>query len=200
MPKISAPTYNAEIDELKEYVKQAYNSTAKKIAHQIYRGHLRSISTDIEDGIALFVSKLLPNHKILIDPSIKVASKTHRPDIMVVNEKDEVVAVIEIKANMGWCRDASNVVEHIVDCDNIFKQANTLTCAISNQPSHTVLYPSNVKLFLIALTQGNCSAGRHTENKKYATSNNISYFNLFNGWYNSLTNAEIASFIAELVK
>ena len=200
MPEITTQTYHTEIDELKEYVKQAYDSTAKKISNQIYRGHLRSISTDIEDGIALFVSKLLPKHKILLDTSIKVENKTHRPDIIVVNEKDEVVAAIEIKANMGWCRDASKVVDHIIDCDNIFKHTKTLTCTLSNQASHTVSYPSNVKQFLIALTQGNCSHNKHTENKKYAISKNVGYFNLFDGWYNNLIDLEIETFIKELLK
>lgn len=103
------------INELVSYMKKVYEQINNKVGQNIYRGHLRSISTDIEDGIALFLSKILPEgYKLFLDSSIHVDGVNFRPDVLVVNDKNECYAMIEIKANMGWCRDATNVINDIV--------------------------------------------------------------------------------------
>ena len=106
------------VQELKSYIEASYAKTMEPLAPRIVRGHLRSISTDIEDGIALFVSHVLPEgYKLLLDPSIHVDGVNNRPDLLVVDESNAVKAMIEIKANMGWCRNASGVLDDIVSND-----------------------------------------------------------------------------------
>lgn len=56
--------YELLINNLKEHIKATYQKTYNKLSSNIYRGHLRSISTDIEDGIALLISALLPECKV----------------------------------------------------------------------------------------------------------------------------------------
>lgn len=118
---------------------------------------------------------------------------------MIVNENNEVVAMIEIKANMGWCRDAANVIDYISTSHNKFKKVKKLNCEFSREDDQVVTYSKDVKLFLISCTDGNCSALKHTTNKSNAQSKNIYYFNLFQGWYDALTNCEIEDFIAALM-
>lgn len=180
---------------LKNYIETIYTDTNKQLKTNIYRGHSRSISTDIEDAIAIFISDILPEdeYKILSDPSIYINHKNHRPDLLVINKNNEVTLLIEIKANMGWCRDASNVLNDMIKNDSIFKREIQLKCEFSKKEAITVLY-KNPKLLLVALTDGNCSKEKHLKNKDYAKSINIYQFNLFSGWYGNLSNNEISDF------
>lgn len=187
------------IEELKEYVANAFESTKAKLGSNIYRGHLRSISTDIEDGIALFVSKILPDCKLFLDASIHVGGKNNRPDLMVVDKNDKVVAIIEIKANMGWCRDAKKVLDGICENNTKFANAGTLCCKFSNDDKQSVTYGNDVKLFLISLTGENGSSNLES-NRNYAKSVNVFHFNLFWGWYYDLREFEIEDFANELLK
>ena len=186
------------IEKLKSEIKYAYNETKKTLGDNIYRGHSRAISSDIEDGIALFISRLQPSYKIFLDPSIHIDHKTHRPDLLVINNKNEVIAMVEIKANMGWCRNASGVIQKILSEDLIFKNTRTINCEFSNNRSYDTSYSNNVKLFLISLTKGNCSDKNHKSNKEYANANNVYQFNLFDGWYDSLINCEIEEFAKQI--
>ena len=189
------------IFNLKEYIRKAYESTSQKLAPNIVRGHLRSISTDIEDGIGLFLSEVLPeDYQILLDPSIHVDGKNNRPDALVTDSNMNVVAMIEIKANMGWCRDASWVLGDIVENDSKFKEMKTLNCEFSSQESIEVKYGEGVKLFLISLTDSNCPAEKHEANKRVAAEKGVHQFNLFSGWYGSLEPLEIQLFIDELLR
>ena len=45
---------DSAIRVLKEYIVRQYNNSKNSIRENISRGHLRSLSTDIEDGIAGF--------------------------------------------------------------------------------------------------------------------------------------------------
>lgn len=188
------------ITNIKEYIYTAYAKTYQKTAPNIFRGHLRGLSTDIEDAIALFISNIMPNHKVFIDSSIYVERKNNRPDILVVNENNEVVTMVEIKANMGWCRNAKDVIDDIVVNDKKFQDVGTLRCEFSREDSQIVTYKDNVKLFLISLTDGNCSSKQHLLNKAYAKTTKVSQFNLFSGWYDHLENCEIEEFTKELLK
>ena len=186
------------IEKLKSKIKYAYNETKKTLGDNIYRGHSRAISSDIEDGIALFISRLQPSCKIFLDPSIHIDHKIHRPDLLVINNKNEVIAMVEIKANMGWCRNASGVIQKILSEDLIFKNKRTINCEFSNNRSYDTSYSNNVKLFLISLTKGNCSDKNHKSNKEYSNANNVYQFNLFDGWYDSLINCEIEEFAKQI--
>lgn len=188
------------IDELKNYIYKSYKATYEKIGPNIYRGHLRALSTEIEDGIALFVSNILPDCKVFLDSSIHIDGKNNRLDILVINENNEVVAMIEIKSNMGWCRNAKWVIDDIVSNDSKFQAAANLHCEFSREDSKQVTYGDNVKLFLIALTDGNCTAKNHAANKAYAATTKVHQYNLFSGWYGELYECEVADFAAELLK
>ena len=186
--------------ELIEYIEGAYKSTAKQLAHNITRGHLRSISSDIEDGIAIYISKALPqDYKLFLDPSINIDNRINRPDLLVVDSHDNVAAMIEIKANMGWCRDARPIIDKIVEKDNIFRSTKKLICEFSNKTIVEVSYEEGVKLYLISLTDKNCPVQHHEQNKQYASNNNIHYFNLFTEWYDSLQVKDAEVFIGDLV-
>lgn len=106
--------------------------------------------------------------------------------------------MIEIKANMGWCRDASAVIDDILLSDSKFKAQSNLTCEFSRKENQNVFYGENVKLFLVALTDGNCSTRNHEANKLYASEYDVFQFNLFSGWYESLTNCEVEDFAKEI--
>ena len=186
--------------ELIKYVEGTYKSTAKQLAHNIIRGHLRSISSDIEDGVAIFISKALPqDYKLFLDPSINIDHNINRPDLLVVDSHDNVAAMIEIKANMGWCRDAKPIIDNIIKKDTLFRSTEKLICEFSNQKIVEVSYEEGVKLYLISLTDKNCPVQHHEQNKQYASNNNISYYNLFTGWYDSLQVKDAAVFISNLV-
>lgn len=188
------------INELVSYIKKVYEQINNKVGQNIYRGHLRSISTDIEDGIALFLSKILPEgYKLFLDSSIHVDGVNFRPDVLVVNDKNECYAMIEIKANMGWYRDATNVINDIVSNHNKFSKETILNCKFSRETTQSITYGLNTKLYLIALTDGNCNAEKHENNKAYASSVGIKQFNLFSGWYGELISCEIDEFAKDLL-
>lgn len=192
---------NNAIDKLKKYISEVYQNTGSKIGTNIYRGHLRSISTDIEDGIAIFISDILPkDYKIFLDSSVHVDGKKNRPDLLVIDGNNNVKAMVEIKANMGWCRDASVVIDDIILNDSKFKTIRVLNCEFSRESNQVIFYNENVKLFLISLTDKNCSMKNHEANKLYASNLDVFQFNLFSGWYESLSNCEIEEFGNEITR
>ena len=136
---------------------------------------------------------------MILDPSIYINKKNNRPDLLVINNKQEAVAMIEIKANMGWCRNASDVLNDIVNNDNQFKEAQNLLCEISNDDSKEVIYHPGVKLFLISLTDGNCPEKKHQINKRLADSFGVKHYLLFSGWYDDLNNRDIEQFADEIM-
>ena len=184
---------------LKNTIRTIHEDTRKEIKPNIYRGHSRSISTDIEDNITLFISNVLPdNFKFLVDSSVRLVGRSKRPDLLITNQLNEVVAMIEVKSNMGYCRDASGVIDSIIENDNSFRDLNKFTCKFSFDENQEVTYSENVKLFLISLTDGNCSQNNHINNKEYSRMNGVGYFCLFNGWYGDLSDHEIIEFAEEL--
>ena len=188
------------IANLKERIRVARESTKSKLAPNVRRGHLRSISTDIEDAIGLFVAEIVPEGcHVFLDPSIHVGGKNNRPDMLVVREDGTVAAMVEIKANMGWCRNASWVIDDILDNDAKFKGEGTLHCEFSKDDNADVSYGEGVKLFLVSLVDGNCPRDKHQANKAYASSHGVLQMNLFAGWYDSLGDLEVRSFAQEVV-
>ena len=167
----------------------------KSLRSNIYRGHLRSLSTDIEDAIALFVNEVLPGKKMLIDASVYADGKIHRPDLLVVDGDNNAIAMIEIKSNMGWCRNATAVINGIRNNDKIFKETKNLTCEFSGDTEDKIIcYPDGVKLFLISLTDNNCKSEFHAINKALAKNAGVYHFVLFSGWYDDLQDKDICEF------
>lgn len=188
-------TVTDAVNKLKNKIHDDFENTKTAGRDNIFRGHLRSISTDIEDGIACFVSDVIPdNYKVLLDPSIHVNKENNRPDLLVINSNNEVVAMIEVKANMGWCRDARGVIDKILINHEKFCDVKTLRCEFSNFGDINVTYGNNVKLFLIALTSQNCPIKNHESNKLYADEKKVYYMNLFNDWYYNLSEQDIFAF------
>ena len=191
---------NKAIINLIKDISEKYEQTNRAIGPNIFRGHLRSISTDIEDCIALFISSILPlDYKIYLDPSVYVDGHNHRPDLLVLNEKNECYAMIEIKANMGYCRNAEEVITREIETHDIFSNERSLSCNLSSGEAQVVLYTKKTKLYLIALTAANCSERNHDNNRDCASNNGIKHFILFDGWYDSLTGREITDFANDLL-
>ena len=193
---------DSAIEKLKTGINTVWTKTREKIKDNVFRGHFRSISTDVEDYIGLFISDILGDQfRILIDPSIYIyGTGTHRPDILVVRD-DKVVAMIEVKTQMGWCRDISPVIEHeILRMHKVFCDQK-LTCKFSGDEAQKVIYDEKVKLFLIVLTSRNgARAEQHEANVNFAKSEDIGYYILFDGWYDGLTEkSDIKSFAREII-
>ena len=59
------------IKELKERIINIHKGTKEGLGRNIFRGHSKVLSSDIEDGIAYLLSEVLPSDYIfIIDPSI----------------------------------------------------------------------------------------------------------------------------------
>ena len=189
------------IKGLSDYVANIYEGTKKTLKPNIHRGHLRSISTDIEDGIALFISNFLPEgFNVYLDPSIYFDGKTYRPDLIVADSHGNACAMIEIKANMGWCRDAKPVVDELLKKSLLFRKERKIRCKLSNENElvATVNYENEAPLFILSFTDGNCGKEEHKKNKDYANQNGVKLLFLFSGWYNSLENKDVIDFADEL--
>ena len=191
---------NLAIDSLKKYIFQEFQKTKVTIRPNLHRGHLRALSTEIEDGIAAFLLDILPqDYKVYVDASVRVGRKTHRPDILIVDNQHVVRALVEVKTNMGWCRDASSEIDKILAKHTEMISSGTITCKFSNDTTVTAVYTPNVPVFLVAFTNENCGADRHEANRSTATSKNVKYFCLFAGWYgDELSEADIKNFAADI--
>ena len=136
---------------------------------------------------------------MFLDPSIHVGGKNNRPDMLIVRKDGTVAAMVEIKANMGWCRNAFWVIDDIIGNDAKFRSEGTLHCEFSKDENVDVTYADGVKLFLVSLVDGNCPRNKHEVNKVYASSRGVLQMNLFAGWYDSLGDLEIRSFAQEVI-
>lgn len=194
------------IENLQKRVSDTYKETTESCSCEnknISRGCYRSMSSDIEDSIALFLSKLLPDtYYFLLDTSICVNGKINRPDLLILNEKKQVIAMIEIKAHMGWCRSNAEilkVLEKIKLYNDKFKEAHELEYSIKvNSDKQKATYSENVKLFLIAFTGDNCPDKNHNNHKELAKEKCIKHYILFSGWYNELKCKDIYEFIKDI--
>ena len=194
---------NDAIKILIDKISTAYKNEDKKLhemAEQgIIRGHRTAMSATIEDNIALLIKNVLPdNYKIFIDPSITINKKTYRPDIMIINNKQHVKAMLEIKANIGYCRNAKKELKKLENKHKKFYKCTKLKCSLSEKE---VIYSKNTKCFFIVYSSDNCGdKENHEINKLYAKNLNIPYLVLFDGWYNNSTNRDIETFIKEIKK
>ncbi|MGM9969498.1 MAG: hypothetical protein ACI35S_03775 [Anaeroplasma sp.] len=192
---------NEAINNLKNAITKVWNDTKDKLRPNISRGHSRAISIDVEDLIGLFVSDIFDDElNILIDSSVHI-DITHRPDMLVVKD-GKVVAMIEVKTQMGCCRNATKVIDNeIIRMHEVFCKVKNLTCKFSKDTTQNVTYDENVKLFLIALTFKNgANPEQHKKNVEYAKSKGVGHYILFDGWYHSLVEKNIVEFAEELIK
>lgn len=192
----------ASIEELTNNVKEEYkkkldNFKDMKDDSKIIRGHLSPMSTAIENAIALFVQNITSKkYKIFLDPSISISankgrSKTYRPDLLLVDSKHRVKAILEIKANMGYCRNAGQTLSKLNKLHKIFLKEKNLDCSFSQLKDHiSVTYcVPNKNLFLVAFTSQN-DGGKSQKIKK--SIKNI--FRLFKNWYDNPQNQDIEKF------
>lgn len=198
---------NNAIKMLTKGISTVYKNEDKKLhkmAKQgIIRGHRTSMSAKIEDNIALLIKNVLPNnYKIFIDPSITINKKTYRPDIIIINNKQYVKAMLEIKANIGYCRNAKKELEKLGNKHKKFSKYTKLKCLASSlNYENEIIYSKNTKCFFIVYSSDNCGdKENHEINKLYAKNLNIPYLVLFDGWYNNSTNRDIETFIKEIKK
>lgn len=106
--------------------------------------------------------------------------------------------MLEIKANMRWCRDAAWMIDNIIEKDSKFKKKENIDCEFLREETVTLSYEDNVELFLISLTDGSCPEIKHIKNKEYASLKNVNHYLLFSGWYCDLNNKEIVDFALKL--
>lgn len=190
------------IEELKHNISKEYKKKLNDIKKmeddsKIIRGHISPMSTAIENAIALFVQNITnKRYKIFLDssisiPSSKGRSKTYRPDLLLVDSKNRVKAMIEIKSNMGYCRDINQTISKLNKLHKIFLKEKNLNCSFSqleNKIPVTYCVP-NKNLFLVTFTSQN-DGGKSKKNKELAR--NI--FMLFENWYDNPQNQDIKIF------
>ena len=201
--KTDKKVINKAVNSLKTYIEDKYDTTKVTIRDNMVRGHLRSLSTDIEDGVAAFLLDILPdNYTAYVDATVQVRKKhrKHRPDILIIDDKKNVKALVEVKTNMGWCRDASGEIEKILYKHNEMISKGNIICEFSNDSSVEVYYSENVPVYLVAFTKQNCGDEKHENNRKIAESKGIHYHLLFSGWYDgTLIPLEINKFAEEII-
>lgn len=192
------------IEILKKRVKKVYNKSRCQVAKRIYRGHSANMSAAIENEIALFLQSILPkNYEFYMDPSIKI-DKTHRPDILIIDNKKNVKAIIELKSNMGYCRNAKEVLNKLKSIHNIFIKEKHLICSFSLKDesdksiTKKIFYPKNTKCFFVIYTGRNCPEKYHKNNRKIAKKKELKYFILFNEGYDNSQKCEIEQFANEI--
>ncbi len=189
------------LEDFHNGIKQEYEELKKPLGANIIRGHIPSASAIAENQLAIMISKAVPECRLILDTSIYVNKKNHRPDLMIIDGGNNVVAMIEVKSNMGYCRWADNVIDSMTENDTAFKNEKTLICQFSgDQQNMEIFYGSDVKLFLVAVSGENCNEKYHIHNKEYAKQNNVEYYILFDGWYNDLKRKEINDFLSEISK
>ena len=79
-------------NELKDNISKVWRETKENIGDNIFRERTRSISSDVEDAIAVFTSSVLENKfEIYIDPSVTVNKKINRTDFLII--KDGILTI-----------------------------------------------------------------------------------------------------------
>ncbi|WP_314451694.1 hypothetical protein [uncultured Granulicatella sp.] len=74
-------------NELKDNISKVWRETKENIGDNIFRERTRSISSDVEDAIAVFTSSVLENKfEIYIDPSVTVNKKINRTDFLIIKD------------------------------------------------------------------------------------------------------------------
>jgi hypothetical protein len=90
-----------------EVIELYQNARKAKFKHsQIFRGRNSSISSDLEDLLALYLAKnSKDNYSYFVDQPIKVNDTKNNkyPDIILF-EKEKIFHLIDVKSDIGWHR------------------------------------------------------------------------------------------------
>ena len=194
------------IDELKFSVSEAYEKELNNIKeteknNKIIRGHVSPMSTVIENNIALFIQNITDKkYQIFLDSSVSIKSnkgraKTYRPDLLLVDSHNYVEAMIEIKSNMGYCRNVNQTIQKLNKLHKIFLKEKNLQCSFSQKKDKTpIIYCVQDKnIFLVSFTSQN-DGKKTTKKKKYKKD----IFMLFDNWYDNPQNQDIEKFAKQI--
>ena len=79
-----------------------------KFAHpHIHRGRSRSISSELEDLLALYLAKNNPTPcEYYTDQQVRFGGRTRYPDIIVQQSDGTINDLIDVKSDIGWKRDS----------------------------------------------------------------------------------------------
>ena len=160
-------------------------------SNNIFRGHIPSVSSIIENEIALFLrEELNKKYKYYIDYGIQ----KHRPDLLVVDENNTIKYIIEIKSNIGYCREIKgDYLKKLKEERELFRKNEIINISYTTKDGKKatkneveVKGNPDVKMFFIILTSDNASLKYHENNIKNLKKENIGYYVLFKNWYGDL--------------
>lgn len=100
---INKKDFEVKLEDFRKKVIKDYNKKQNSFLEtQVFRGHVESMSVYFEDEFTKFISEVLndKSYKFYIDYTIG----TRRPDLLIT-KNNKLVACIELKCNMGYCRD-----------------------------------------------------------------------------------------------
>lgn len=200
-----------EVELLKSNIKDIYNKkgTIKNISkNKIYLGRKPPISSEVEEQIALFLSRILSDKYIFY---IDCCMHKRRPDILIVDKTtNKGVLVLEIKTCMGYYKELSNdAIKSCIDLVNILKNNDVEYFNRYNVSSDEMEYledyldnpiikNKDIKFMFVVLTKISCNEIIHDRNKNKFEKYNMNYYGLFDDWYDNLKDKEIYEFIDKL--
>lgn len=200
-----------EVESLKKNIKDIYikRGTIGGIdKNKIYIGRKPSISSEVEEQITLFLSRILSDKYTFY---IDCYMYKRRPDVLVVDkDTNKCVLILEIKSCMGYYRELSNEeINSCVDLVNIFKNkdieafsrydtADSNMEYVEGKLANPIRKNNNVKFMFVVLSRASCSEVAHLSNKNRLEKHNLYYYGLFDDWYDNLQDKEIYDFIDNL--
>ena len=152
----------------------------KNYSDKIVRGHKCPMSTIIENEVTKFLCDILDDkYKYYIDFTVN----KRRPDLLIVNTNtNECELIVEIKANMGFCRTFDkSMVDSFVNERKIF--INNVKIKQKDENNCDIFIPisgnKNVKMILVSFTKHNTSLNKHEKIKKNLNNKEIGFYKLF---------------------
>ena len=92
-----------KIKDLKNKIEEFYKDKAKiDFSSNVLRGHVWPVAYEFEDRFTNILSEIFKDKDYCFYTDFSLEKR--RPDI-IITKKNKVVAMIELKANLGWCRD-----------------------------------------------------------------------------------------------
>ena len=215
---ISESEFLNEVEDFKKSFKEKYDQNAMiDFDKTIIRGHVSSVGIFFEDEFTIFLNKIFnarrknsDKYKFYNDFSMN----GYRPDLLI-EKNGEIVALIEFKANLGYCREKAKTLhkkidkickesqkeisftrfpKYIKNAEKLFTEQikEKMKKNEENKKSITIKFNkeigSNVKKALIVLTKDNSGKKDNLDNYKEVFKNE--FYTLFSGWYYDLKNEE----------
>jgi hypothetical protein len=100
----------------------------------IFRGRSSSISSSFEDLMALFIALNNPNNcQYFTDQAMKFNNKTYYPDVVILEENNNIKHLIDLKTDLGWnrtglysfCKKKDELMKSIKNTETFFKKGKT---------------------------------------------------------------------------